>query len=111
MPIAVPVRKVRFNFAVPLNDRGDYSPEWTKDRVNDLVVFPDSRLARCTLRGTDRPIVASFAYYEPMSLEDQLNWESDGQQFKCDVCGQTFENSQGLGKHRVTKHPEATSGK
>jgi hypothetical protein len=61
------------------------------------------------MKGSGRVICATYDYYEP-DIDSQLEWESDGQQFKCDVCGQMFENSQGLGKHRVTKHPE-TVGK
>lgn len=103
----VRAKLVRFTFPVP-KDRQSSTHEWSNKTVDNLVVFPDARLARCTLRGNENfPIVATFHYYEAASLEEQLAWEGEPE-FKCETCGQTFENSQGLGKHRVTKHPEVT---
>lgn len=107
---AVRVRLVRFDTPVPQDVKGGATHEWSPAKVDDLVVFPEIRQARCMLRGGEgKPIVATYSYYIPESLEEQLEFEG-GSEFKCDVCGQTFENSQGLGKHRVTKHPEV-SGK
>lgn len=102
---SVSARLVRFNAPVPSSKNGEYTNEWRSSAVDNLVVFPDTGDARCTLRGSERPLVAKYHYYEPISLEEQLEYEGESE-FKCDVCGQTFENSQGLGKHRVTKHPE-----
>ena len=111
---AVRASRVRFSNAVPDGTPRGMTHEWTASRFIELVVFPEIGQARCVPRdkegNPDRPIVARYDYYIAESLEEQLDFEGDSVALKCEICGQTFENSQGLGKHRVTKHPEV-SGK
>lgn len=93
-------RRVRLVQPAPCDRNGGVGNDWTTNKVDNLVVFPDSCLARCTIN--DRTYAGRFAWYEADS-QTQEQWEKGGL-FVCPDCGQSFENSQGLATHRSIKH-------
>jgi hypothetical protein len=78
------------------------SQDWSSEKVQNLVVLPDSGLARCVIKGST--YCAKFAWYRP-DAQSQTEWEVGGS-YHCDVCGQDFQNLSGLKGHIVAKHPQ-----
>jgi hypothetical protein len=107
--IQVPASRVRLAFPAQVDERGGVGNEWNSLKVDELVVFPSSGNARCVLRN-GVIIVAKYANYVPFDMSSQLKWEGIDAA-KCQVCGQQFVNTQGLGKHMTVKHPGQTKGK
>ena len=101
--IQVPATRVRLHFPAQVDERGAIGNEWITTKVDELVVFPSSGNARCVLRN-GLVLVAKYANYVPFDMASQLKWEGIDAA-KCEVCGQQFINTQGLGEHMTVKHP------
>jgi hypothetical protein len=103
MERAVKARKVRLVHAAP--DGGtNVGFEWSEQKVNDLVVFPESRAARCRIGGATLIGVVAWAQVDP---DSQAAWEAGGS-CKCPMCDRVFANEQALGSHLFRKHQQAS---
>jgi len=91
---------VRLATNVVVDASGQFGNVWDAKRVQDLVVFPDSRNARCRIGGRVR--VAVYVSYDP-NEESQEAWERSTD-YPCPVCGQQFASSQGRANHMLQKH-------
>jgi hypothetical protein len=93
-------KRVRLEQPAICDKQSNLGSDWVAEKVNDLVVFPDSGLARCAIN--NRTLVARFAWYDA-DPATQSEWEQGGS-YVCPDCGQSFANAQGLGNHKATKH-------
>jgi hypothetical protein len=74
--------------------------DWSDRNTHDLVVFPDTGIARGVMpNGKVR--IAKFASAD-VDEESQRAWEKG--RFECSICNQSFENTQALGSHKQKKH-------
>lgn len=78
---------------------GKLTQDWSENNAKDLVVFPDTGIARARFGTFTR--IARFASAD-VDQDSQEYWERGG--FQCPHCSQLFENAQGLGGHVSQKH-------
>lgn len=102
---AVEAIKVYLNRTMPNDAHGNVGDVWDAKHVQDLVVFPDTQNARCSIKGMI--YCCTYGGYMPI-VAAQQQWETGGE-FPCEFCGQTFQSAQGLGNHRATKHSGKSS--
>jgi len=100
MTQSVEALRVQLTGNTVCDERGNIGDVWDATKVKGLVVFPDTRNARCFIRGTMQ--VSTYRGYTPVA-DSQQQWEG-ATDFACEECGMTFQNSQGLGSHRVKAH-------
>lgn len=100
--------RVRLKVPSPSDSTGSLGLDWLSSKVSSLVVFPDSKIARCRIKigDNEKTFIGDLGYAE-VDESSQDDWERSKLGCVCPDCGQTFENAQGLGNHRAIKHPQA----